>query len=1597
MLVAPNGVPTRTKFKLETLSVEELRQALGGVTPQNATVVGSALKIRVEGPPPIVPMHARFPVNLAEAGYPTNQAPAEAVLALTAVREVQGVKAFEVLDRLQFEPGAAPSQNSRRAPRKTFNSAEFAGALFTVAGFTPSLGISLVPLVYDFIVVPTLMLGNKPVVITGQTYYHQVGDFRQGQAPVKKEMLSGTYVVLRGIPAPPIGAPGRLQPGWVYATSGQDGTYKMAAPFAGIDYLLTATHPRFQDQDSTVISDLIHKGGEYHDFIFKNPFTNQITPRVTVANAPQYPAAEQVTQIHVNAAQAVGGAPEVQVTVDSFSTNSLLTGLVETNIQVLLTNGTTTTSGNNTFWTGTLFANRPIRVTLKIEVTGRQPVDPIYYPVNFAGVPPPPTNNVISPPDEHDVHGPLVIMTQPVDTGYLDASGSLRIFFNKPVDPLLVENLLGVSITGPGQPVTPIARLSADQQILSLQLPGLEPNGHYRVTLTGQSIRDLAGQPLDQRPTTTVPDSFSMIFRAPPVVIGNLPNLENGRGTVISGKHLYALDQGSKGNYLVSYDISLPSTPKFLARYPLLGAPRDLVLIPQFSYVTSIHSSVRTNDLLAIVGGDLDTVILEDPRAPIVRARGQYLLVLDMGNPSAPVSLASPIVSYRVGSAVTKVRWQPPFLIYEEFGADIQQLALVDLQEMLIGFGSPRGQQETFPPGGKPGRDLNGDGDYVDPEEILPLPDGITAEFFGKKQSFVLEHSRQKILDFSTSHRGTLGVTLTSGRRLSSTGQPLEALKPSYRTFSFGGQSMNLSNPTNAAYQFDENAYPRWVTVLEATQVVSNGVPQILPALALVSLAPDSDQTQRLAVIDITLPLEPKLLNKIPLPETLLGGAAQSLERRSDGTLAIAGSQHVVLLDPAYLLVTNVPAGQLHASIIGSVPAAGGITRSLGSTSYGVSAVADGGRGRVVQTVPTMMFVGFPEHGSVVDAKSLHIQDDSSLLGLMQRLRPLNYLPPAQVSTDFDIASGLNPPNPALHYHVLMNAPGDSGFKVELGLEAVNVAGRPLSNPGRGFAPVRAITDATQGQIEQRPRDNCGTPIRSLPAYRMSDDPHSAFYNVYLSRPFAMVAERTSPEQLELLRQIADREILFGAFALRAFIEPAERIANLVIGQFAAEINESRKLIFPVATTTAFTLDNSYLMGDNPPPSGGTVKMEGTHGTVAAHSGELRTDFTDMGLPSPRFPIEIKRTIGSQDNYEGPFGVGWDFNYNQRITELTPELFPPGLQLPMIVRGTKEDSDIAGSQDVLLHTGIGRSVMFRWVDTQMPAEYRDDPLVEAFGYAGKVSNYYLPAPRQGVFDLLVKFQDGRFERLSPEGMRFRYAASGRLETVIDTFPLNRHELEYDDNGWLLQITDVSVASDRFIRFGYYRRASDPEFTAGLDEPTENSFVEGKICRLQDYAGGDVLFQYSHDGFLTNRLGKKVDGENGGFAGRSQIIYTYQNCQLVGVSVSETGTPIASTVNVVNSKGKQVANRVTGLGMGTELTIPNENTAASMAGATSSAKVPDETTTWYTFDKWGHLTEATATGLGSTAVTIRRQYNEEGLPKVIAEPEGNSQTMEYRLR
>ncbi|MBX3733953.1 MAG: Ig-like domain-containing protein [Verrucomicrobiae bacterium] len=1609
VLIKPNAVPNRTKFRIKTLNRAQLLEATGGVTPDVATLGPGAMRIELEGSMPTEPMEVSFPLNLDALGYPADASPSELAAALVRVRDTDGIKTFEVLDQMRFEAGAVAGMMSGPAASRSLQPAGFpdirVGTVTTVLGFYPSLTVGLVaPLLIDYVIMP-MILGQRPVIVHGVTQFlatnekippsNMLETFSDAvvtsvtesiQAGRTVNPVAGAYVILRSESSPVSPLPGRLLPGNVHATSNRDGTYSLLAPSAAEQYILMATHPGYSDRPAAEFKASVdlRPSGVFKRLIFHTRNASDVPVRFNFSHAPQFPAPGQDCEVRISAFRGYGAPPDIQVRL--LSLTNLVTGEAAPASDLVITNVTGFTNATSRVWSGILRAGQPVQAVLRVESDGRTS----RYPIQFSGTIPPVITGPLPKPDTNDVHGPIVIATVPPDGGFLGPSGEIEILFNKPLDRQIEASSYGITLEGASVPRDPVVRLKPGQKSLVIQYAGLEPAREYTLNLTGQAVRDLAGQPLDQRPSTPEPDGFRLVFQTAPVRIRNLPGLVNGRGTVIRGETLYAIDSGGAYPALRTYDIRDPGQPALVASDSLFGQPRDLLVIPQYAYRRSAQEPPVTNDLVVVVGGDLDTRIDEINNTIV---RGQYLSIFEASDSSNPGRLVpllpSAILSYRVGSAITKVRWAPPNLVYQEFGADIHQLGVINLQSMVIGFRNPVLGESR---GGRPGVDLNGDGDYVDTDEVVPLPEHPPAEFYGKEFAHVLFRTTQKILDFSPLGGGQfVGVTLTRGQMRNDLGALGERLPPSYRTLAI---NLPIEDPQDSVFPFNDLAYPRWVTVFPSLVILSNDVP-IQPTVAIVSLQPDSDGIQKLAILDISLPQSPRLISKVPVPPEALGGSVQSVRLRSDGLLEVAGDQHLVLLDPLKLAVTNIPLGQAHPAVAGFIPSAGASTRSLGSTPVGYRSVADGGRGVLVQTGPELRFVSFPIQPQVVSPAGFIGKTDEELAALMQGARITPVLPPARARAfkSAGIASDLDPPRPAAHFHVWMEAPGATGERIELGLESINHAGRPLGNLGDGFAPVRAISEFAQEGIGQKPRPDCGAPIRSLTAWRLSDDPLSPFYNQYLSRPFAMLANETlSVEEQARLQQILDREILHSGAGLRAFIDPSEA-ENPVVGLFAARVDSGRRRLAPVASHQALTLFHPYLMGNNPPPAGAYVTIPGTFGSIGAHSGEFRTEATDLELPSPRMPITIERSIGNQDSYEGPFGVGWDFNYNQRITELSPLTIPVGLQIPLIVRASRDSSEIAGSQDVLFQTGRGRVLHFRWVSTNMPPEYSQDPLVSDYGYLDTVSDYYLPAEGQGLFNLLVKFRDGRFERLSHDGVRHRYGPDGRLEMVIDRFPLNRHVLEYDSNGWLVRIDDRSVREPRYVEFGYYRSLADPGFQEGLDERTDNAYLQGKVRRLRDYAAREVLYGYSDDGFLLQREGIRVNGENSGFSGRPLIQYNYANCRIVGVSTGREGTPLFNADVSIGPAGKAVARAGTGTSP-MVISIPDDNSAATMEGQKSTGTEADGRSTEVTFNSFGQPTSYRVVGGQGEESESKPEYNPMGLLVKIQYPEGRVETRTY---
>ena len=78
---------------------------------------------------------------------------------------------------------------------------------------------------------------------------------------------------------------------------------------------------------------------------------------------------------------------------------------------------------------------------------------------------------------------------------------------------------------------------------------------------------------------------------------------------------------------------------------------------------------------------------------------------------------------------------------------------------------------------------------------------------------------------------------------------------------------------------------------------------------------------------------------------------------------------------------------------------------------------------------------------------------------------------------------------------------------------------------------------------------------------------------------------------------------------------------------FAAQIDPTRQLVYPIASVSAFTVNRNYLIGNNPPPAAGTTPFEDTYRCITSHNGELRTPEIDMVLPSPHMQVAVVRTI----------------------------------------------------------------------------------------------------------------------------------------------------------------------------------------------------------------------------------------------------------------------------------------------------------------------------------------------------------------------------------
>lgn len=1104
--------------------------------------------------------------------------------------------------------------------------------------------------------------------------------------------------------------------------------------------------------------------------------------------------------------------------------------------------------------------------------------------------------------------------------------------------------------------------------------------------------------------------SFKLKFRTLPVATAILSGVGQGGGVVVHRNFAYVLDRTGDGKLFV-YDISNPSQPNPVSQsITFIGDPRDLVVLPAWPHVRTKTGTPPTNDLLAVVVGNLGTSSTTgNPGEKFTDVniffQGQYLRVFDITDPANPVRILGAALTLRP-DAVTKVRWDPPNLTFLEIGSDLQRVGLIDLQEMLVGFNATATEAAAFPLFGIKGIDGVGtnapDGDYVDAGERVPTPPKTPNEFFGLKRSFLPDRrfGARIWTDFDYKRAGDYcGVVFREGKGIDDLGNPTSnILPPGYRTLALGEE---LDSPS-ATVPFGFGANPKRVFAMLNTDVSTNEV-QDVRNIALVSLSPDSDGKSKLAVIDITQPNAPAVINKIELPPQFNLGFAQSIRRRPDGLLVLATTTDLLLLDQRKFLVSSPP-GSVHPAILGIVPGAGSGNISLGQSDAGVNAVALGGRNQLVQEAPELQFVRvfLP---TVTDPSAL-ANNATLRQQVFDAMQAATVVGPARFSTNGGVPSTLNPANPTNHYYVLAFAPGGAGGTISLGLQSLNRSGYPLKNKGRNFAPVRAVSNHGSQLLGQTARAGCDAPINALTAYRLAgNDPKDPFYNVYLSKPFALTYERIPEADINNLKNTLDREILWSDYYIEAFIDPQMQF-NPVLGPFAAQVggagNGTDNVLQPRSSVVAESFPGTYIPGPNPPPVSGPDKMPGTFGTISAHNGEFRHDTIDVALPGRRMPIVFERVIGGQDLYEGPFGRGWDFPYNQRLTPLRPEIIGRDHRLPLIIRALTTDSTKAEPGDLLWHTGRGRLVLYKNKGDQPPSDVATDPLLNILQWIGKIRTYYVPATNEAaIFDPIFEFHDGQFARLTPDGRQFWYSRQGRLEKIYHRYVKNFHKLVYNQRGELIKIIDGTIANDqRFLEIGHYRLAGDAEFISNLDEITPKIFIAGKIARIKDYTGsaGRVIdFFYTDDGILEKRLGFLGSSANNGDGGRPETVYLYtDNCSGFLQGVKTGGSSANSQLfavgmnpntGVVNASGSGASGPVS-------ITPPPQNNAASVGGSQTSTTGPDGATTDFTFGKFGFPNKTEYSGNGAANATMETTYGAYGLLLRVKYPLGNAVEYAY---
>ncbi len=1107
----------RTRFSVKPRPLAELPELSRGVPPAGGTMLG-IVDFSTEGDPLQVPVKLRLTLNqalldaLPRRGDGDTNDPALVAGIFREMRErlpdgtPTNVVAYQFGGLLQPDlPGTGQSPRRGAAP------AFLASAVF-IMGMENVRTMLFGTIQYDNTALSGLVVSR-------------FGDL--------VELIHGTDLPLAGAVVRARARstfnpmPFTLQGGELFTVSDGNGLYRMLVP-AQRDggHALNATHPqfpgRFASSGAGARFNPDHPFGGGKIVFDRRPQPDRTPPQINVVQGDPLPAPGSFVRLSVNILDASGpaavpGFEPAQVAVESVEPTQASTLLVDR---------------GGGIWD--LQCDRPARVLLKIRGYDAFMNEGVRrYAVNFGERP-------AIGPLAGDPFGPRVLYSQPDQDGVGVASDQpIVLQFSEPLAPDAPEEAARLFLLTPygGSPRVVFGR---DRSELVMVYPLMAPGLDY--TLSIQGIRDAAGQLFDQDPNPASPagEPHLLRFRTAAEQLIPLTNVQEGGGAVIRGGYAYGIDR--IGNRVTAYDISVPSQPSIAGEVALPGRPTALALIPEYDWVRKWAGGATPGPnpppdfehgaLLAVAG--------------TTGAGTGFIRILDLRERLGPASIVGGgAVDLDETARITRITWSAPYLVLAQNTAFAPSLRVLHLQTLLLGFAYTDWAAELRRQGGfpilpeepVPGVDVNGDGDYVDRDEGDQLPvlgqsqlqftpgevDLLTLtpnEAGAGGDIRVLQATSRFLADVvADGGSGFVGALVTGG-----SDTEVEVMRYVFPTATnlvqkpaeFRGFLVGQVTPERFRVQFT-NVYPKRALRVDVGS----------RRLVLAGFIGLKEPTNQLAVLDVTFAPQVSLVNEIPLPTNTFG-LFQGAELDDSGRLVLltvdgAGREQFVMMD-AKRILEPAPAVGWHPAIQGIQPGIGGGNVPFGVIRAGTAVASLRTRNVVSQTAPLIRWVLSPSEW----LNPFEPHDYARRLPMIRSLVEPYQMPVVKPGP----TGGLEPPEPARHVYLHAEIPGGAGPKVTMTLMAMTPAGRVVARDAGALPP------AIENELLLR---------------RLSDDPRSEAFNVYLSGPIAVVSGKLTPAEVVQVQSARDRTLITQGSRIRVGF-PSEAGGDPVLQPYAGDL-----------------------------------------------------------------------------------------------------------------------------------------------------------------------------------------------------------------------------------------------------------------------------------------------------------------------------------------------------------------------------------------------------------------------------------------------------------